>query len=94
LPSFFNRTGKRLKNCCIENKKEWHTPLGIFVTIILACVTTTFKNTLGLSADIWNALFIFFAVAPLGWLIKSATIAYKSPKIEDIIEKLKKNDQE
>jgi hypothetical protein len=77
----------------MERKNSWITPLGILIAILVTLVTSTFKDV-GLSADTWRAIFIIAGVLSLGWLIWSIKEAWKSEKIEDIVEELKRTKQQ
>lgn len=73
----------------IEKKNSWIAPAGILVTIIIALLTTTFKNFY-LSADTWVAIFIIGAGLSCVWLISCLRYIFISVKIDDVIEELKK----
>lgn len=72
----------------LEKKREWLAPLGIFITIIVVLTTTNFQEAY-FSADTWRAIFVISALLSGGWLAKSAWNAYKSPTVDDIVEKIK-----
>ena len=76
----------------MEKKKRWVAPFGILAAIILALVTSTFKDW-GLDAATWRAIFIIAGVLSLSWLIYSVKEALGSEKIEDIIGELKKGSE-
>ncbi|MDA3838637.1 MAG: hypothetical protein PF574_06615 [Candidatus Delongbacteria bacterium] len=71
-----------------EKRKAWITPLGIFVTILIVLLTSTFKEFL-CSAETWSAIFIISAGLTFLWLVKAIVTARKSESIEDLIEKIK-----
>ena len=75
-----------------ERRKEWHTPLGIVITIALVFISSNFQNALGLKAETWNALFIIGLVVSIIWLLRAIYIAYKCPGIDEIVNKMKKSD--
>ena len=75
-----------------EQKKSWHTPLGVFLAVILAFLTSTFKETWGVKADVWNAFFLFVLVATIAWLLWTICLAFRSPSIENIVAKMKKHE--
>ncbi len=81
---------ERLKR--MEKKMGWLTPLGIFVTIIVALVTSTFKD-IGLDSATWHAIFIITGIISFGWLVFSIKEAWQSEGLEDIIDELKKGSQ-
>lgn len=73
----------------MEKKRSWITPLAIFITIIIAFSTSTFKD-IGLDASTWRAIFIIAGIISFGWLILSVREAKQSIKLEDIVSELKK----
>ncbi|MBQ4798105.1 hypothetical protein J8L73_02945 [Pseudoalteromonas sp. MMG006] len=75
----------------MEKKKEWIAPLGIVLTLLVVLITTTFQKAY-FSADTWKAIFIILLVLSIAWLIKSGWGAYKSPSVEDIVQKIKSGD--
>jgi hypothetical protein len=88
----------KLKNQLIEyqellkSKIDWVTPLGILITIIAALVVADFKDTLGIKADIWNAVFILSLFISFVWLIVSIYRSYKASKnsnIDKLVEKIR-----
>lgn len=89
-------TVDRLKLVLVEHKngferrKEWHTPLGLFLTIVLVFITSTFKDALGFKADTWCAFFLVGLLLSLMWLGRAIYIACTCPSLEDIISKMKK----
>ena len=77
----------------LEARRQWVAPLGILVAILMAFATTSFKDFY-LSADTWRAFFIWAMILVFVWLLRCCYLAYKSKKIEDIIEELKSNEPE
>ena len=73
----------------IEQRKSWVAPLGIFLTVLVVLVTTEFKDVLW-PADTWNAVFIIVLSLSGAWLVRSAYQAYQSIKIDDLVEKIKR----
>ena len=74
-----------------ERKKEWQTPLGILVTILLVFTTTDFKKAWGFEATFWQALFMMLVILCFTWFIQAVYVAYKSPTISDVMERIKKS---
>ena len=72
----------------IGKKRGWTTPLAIFLTVIVTCVTTTFKDV-GLSASTWQAVFAVMGGLSFVWLVWSIYQALKAKKLEDIISELR-----
>lgn len=73
----------------MEKKRGWIAPSGIFITIVIVLITSTFKD-IGIDAATWRAIFILSGIISAGWLIWSIREALKSEKIEDIVSELKK----
>lgn len=76
---------------CLEEKKAWMTPLGIFITLMLVFTTADFKDSLTVKSSTWEAFFLMGAVLTFIWLLHSIIRAIKTKTIEDVIEILKKN---
>jgi hypothetical protein len=78
----------------MEKKNAWLAPFGILVTIIIVFPTTTFKDALLLSAEVWNAAFIIAGLIVFGWLVRTIVDGRTSSSLENVISsiKLKAND--
>lgn len=74
---------------CLERSREWHTPLGLFLTIALVLITADFKKAFGLTPDTWSAIFILGCGLCLIWLVKSLTNKAKAMTIEDLLKIIK-----
>ncbi len=72
----------------IEKRNGWRTPLGIFATIIVTFVTTSFNDVIFVAAT-WMAIFFLSALISFVWLINSVYQASKSESPDIIIEELK-----
>ena len=77
-----------------KNKKfySWTTPLGIFLSCLLATVTSSFENALWFSPDTWKAIFVIGTVVSFIWLICCGYIAWNNRNdrgIEHLIEEIK-----
>jgi len=67
---------------------------GVILAILLAFVTTDFKDALGLSAYTWQAFFIFILIALVFLLIYSLINWFrKKLSMEAIMEDLKKKEK-
>lgn len=66
----------------------WITPLGILVSLIIAILTTDFKNRWGLPAETWSALFYIAGAISSVWIIV-CLFKIKNVKIEKLIEEIK-----
>ena len=86
----------RLKIVLLENEKnmseagEWKTPLALLLTIVLVLCTTGFKDSLGLKANVWEAVFLISALLSAGWLVFSFTKLKHRVRVDQLIELLKK----
>lgn len=94
-------TEDKLKVILLEHKNKnslfysWTTPLGIFISCLLATVTSNFGDTWGISSSTWEAIFIICTVITGGWLIYAIGCALaniKGRKINDLIERIKNNE--
>ena len=64
----------------VSIKEQWVTRAGIALSFLLSLVTSTPKDTFGLSADVWQAIFIIaFIVSTLS----TATALIKLHKTKD-----------
>jgi len=75
----------------IEQRKSWVAPLGIFLTILVVLITTTFNKVIW-SAETWTAIFVISCMLSFIWLIRAIINTVKSESIDDLIEKIKKQD--
>jgi hypothetical protein len=74
----------------IESRKAWVTPAGIFITILAAYLSTTFKDFI-LKAAVWEALFILVGLTCAGWFAVTLSRAKKAKSVDDIIGDIKKS---
>lgn len=77
-----------------KNKKfySWTTPLGIFISCLVATITSSFDNAFGLSSDTWKAIFVLCSTLSFIWLIFSGYKALKNRNdrgIDHLIEEIK-----
>ncbi len=77
-----------------RNKKfySWTTPLGIFLSCLVATITSNFENAKLFSPDTWKAIFVISTVISFFWLLRLAYDAYiirRNRGIEHLIEKIK-----
>lgn len=71
-------------------KVDWFTPLGLSLTILATLLTTDFHEFVGLSKDVWNAMFIFlFILSCLFSLYRVVSCIKKKMTINDVIERAK-----
>ncbi|MCI0612012.1 hypothetical protein L0244_03395 [bacterium] len=76
----------------LEQEKAWIAPLGIFLTLVLALITSDFRQALFLNADVWKAAFLISAAVTLIWLIRTVPAIFRKRKttIDNLLEELKK----
>ena len=77
-----------------KNKKffSWTTPLGIFISCLVATITSSFEKALLFSPDTWKAIFVLCTVISSIWLFISLRNAFKNRNnrgIEHLIEEIK-----
>lgn len=75
-----------------ETQKNWIAPAGIFIALVIALIATDFRQFLGLSSEVWKALFIFGSILSAYLFLRALIKAIKLrgyDNIESIIEKLK-----
>lgn len=91
-------TEDKLKVILLEYREKhrqvysWTTPLGIFLSCLLATITANFEHTWGLSAAVWQAIFIICTVGTGIWFASAGYRAFKNRKgreIKDLIETIK-----
>ena len=91
-------TEDKLKVILLQYKEKkhkfysWTTPLGVFISCLFSTITSNFKETLGLSGNTWQAIFILSTVGTGIWLICTIFCALKNRKgreVDDLIETIK-----
>lgn len=80
-----------------RNKKfySWTTPFGIFLSCLVATVTSDFENAIWFSPDTWKAIFVICTGISGLWLLCSAYNALNNRKnrgIKHLIEKIKNSE--
>ena len=81
---------KYLKN--MGRKTAWMTPLGLFISVILAINTSTFTDKFNIPANTWEAVFLIAAFGSGLWLLISLItlgIHWKNSKIDFLINEIK-----
>lgn len=93
-------TEDKLKVILLEHRDKnnqfysWTTPFGIFVSCLLATITSTFENTWGIPASTWEAMFIMCTVGTGIWSLGAGINAFRHRKgraTDDLIDKIKNN---
>jgi uncharacterized membrane protein len=68
------------------------TPLALFLSFLLTCLSADFKDFLGISKDIWTAIMYILMTLSLIWTlytIFAAIYYYKRTSIEYLINKIR-----
>lgn len=76
----------------ITSQRDWWTPAGILLAIIIVFCTADFKNSLGISKDVWHAIFIILGVLCFAWLLRCLYKLIKTwgdDNLDKIIAKIK-----
>lgn len=98
--SLIHITEDKLRVILYEHKEKnkqfysWTTPLGIFVSCLLATITSTFGNTWGIPASTWEAMFILCTVGTGIWSLGTGINAFRHRKgraTDDLIDTIKNN---
>jgi len=77
-----------------KNKKfySWTTPLGVFISCLVATITSSFDNAFWFSSDTWKAIFVLCSLFSFIWFIFSGCKAWRNRNdrgIEHLIEEIK-----
>jgi Flp pilus assembly protein TadB len=72
----------------IEQRRAWHAPAGILITIATALATTEFKQAY-FPAATWQAVFLLCGIASLVWTVRTAYRAFNAPTMEDFVQALR-----
>lgn len=90
-------TVDKVRLCLMKNrdwltaKKEWLTPLGIFLALITTLVAAEFRNFI-FEPSVWTSIYVIGTLISLVWLLKSGYTALKnknSGSIESIVDEIK-----
>ncbi len=76
----------------LVNKSIWVTPFGILIALLFTRVTATFKEALGISAEIWVSLCTLAIIGMICWLGYSIYLCIRAKSTDKIIEELKNED--
>ena len=95
-------TEDKLENILLKHikrmgtRKGWLTPLGLFITVVLANVPTSFSAKFGIPASIWESSFILAGIGFGGWLFVSLIrlgYYWKESSTDFLICKIKDSDK-
>ena len=91
-------TEDKIRLCLIEYKDglrsqtDWIAPAGILIALVTALIAADFRQFLGISSEVWRALFIIGSVIMALLFLRALGTAMKYrgyAGIESIIKKLK-----
>ncbi len=75
----------------IGHRRGWIAPLGILLTIVVVFATSDFKKFVW-SSDTWAAVFLMAGGLTVLWLISAVRKARKTASIDDLVDKIKKQE--
>lgn len=58
-------------------RTRWITPLSLFLTVLLAELTTTFSDKFGVKAAVWEAVFLLLGVGSCIWLLVALVVLWR-----------------
>jgi len=97
---FIEITGDKLEIILMKYLKDlkdssgWLTPLSLFLAILIALLTSSFKDFLTISKDIWLAVFYLSLFISFVWLLYKVYLNIKNKKkikIDFLIKTIKNN---
>jgi hypothetical protein len=59
----------------LTSQRDWWTPCGLFISVITTLITSNFEDSLGLTKELWHALFLVLAIVSGGWLMTPPRIS-------------------
>jgi hypothetical protein len=80
----------------LTSQRDWWTPCGLFISVITTLITSNFEDSLGLTKELWHALFLVLAIVSGGWLVRATYTFFKTSgqnDLDSIIEQIKLKEQ-
>jgi len=72
----------------IDKKRDWIAPFSVLLTLLLALVSTDFRDFL-LPKDTWRAIFVISSVLTFAWLSIALRKAFSRRTAETLIAEIK-----
>lgn len=88
-------TEDKLRNILVEHhgnataEKNWVAPLSLFLSFILVLTTTDAKEIFGVSANMWETIFIFACGVSVFWLVIAVKNRRAAMGVEQVIQRIK-----
>lgn len=79
------------RQAMLVGRDAWIAPLGIFISILLAILTTDFRKFL-LATAVWEAIFYIALILAFSWLAYALKSRPKAESIDDFIQQIKKSE--
>jgi len=80
---------------CLAARREWATPLPLFLALLSTLVAADFRDRI-LSKAVWQAMFILGTIFAGGWLVRAGCVSWSNRNrgsIEEIVRRLKASGQ-
>lgn len=75
----------------LKSNVAWITPTSVFLSLLATVITADFTAKMGISAELWNALFLVCTFGTGIWSLVAGFHAKKRPSLDDLIKELKSN---
>lgn len=73
----------------LDKQSIWKGDLGVFVTLLLAVITSDFRAVWGVEANVWRSLFIVGAIVYAVKLVVSLFKYLRAKSLDDVILAIK-----
>lgn len=93
--NFILVTEDRLRLClgeCLRrlvNREAWIGPVTTLLALVTTLATSTFHAYAGLTADVWQAIFVLLTLATSVWLWRSLAQLRGMPTLDTVVDELK-----
>jgi hypothetical protein len=72
-----------------KHRQEWQAPAGMLTSEVAAFITSRFHETIGISGQQWESLFLALIVLTFFWLLAALIRGRRATSADALIEKLK-----